>query len=427
MWRSARRLIAASGVLIGMVSVAAAQPFAYVTNTIDDTVSMINTETLAVVATIPVEAGARKLAVAPDGRWVYATNSLAPGPEVISVISTAERRVVQQIELGLVTPDDIVVSPSGSFLYVTDRSAHILGLQEPPGGFVVAVWLRSPYTPVGFSLPDIPGPLAFAPDGSVLYAAAGSGIFAIDPFIGTVLRFIEAAGSPQDMVVAPDGALAYVADTDQRFGRTPGVHVIDLVAGVRLDTIAVPQPDVIALAPDASTAYVTVVGRDGPVYVIDTASRRVADTIPGGIYLAGVAVAPDGSKLFVVEAGDVDGTGNLRVIDPATHALITTVPLGRRPVHIALGGTVGRTPTATTVVVTPPTSPTSTPPPDDPCPGDCDDDDQVTVDEVVTAVRIARDAELMDACPPCDVNRDRHVTVDELVAAVRSALTGCAR
>jgi hypothetical protein len=70
---------------------------------------------------------------------------------------------------------------------------------------------------------------------------------------------------------------------------------------------------------------------------------------------------------------------------------------------------------------------TETPVPDPECPGDCDEDDEVTVEEVVTAVRIARDAALMDACPPCDVNRDRHVTVDELIAAVRSALTGCAR
>jgi DNA-binding beta-propeller fold protein YncE len=204
--------------------------------------------------------------------------------------------------------------------------------------------------------------------------------------------------------------------------------VVDLERGVVVSTIAVAQPGAIALAPDGSAAYVTASGRGGQLYVIDTASRQVAATLPGAVYLGGVAVAADGSTLYVaVEEGEIGEPGGLRVIDARSHEVIGTVTLGQGPVHIALVGSVTATPTATTVVPTVPSSPTRTLPPEDPCPGDCDDDDQVTVDEVVTAVRIARDAALMDACPPCDVNRDRHVTVDELIAAVRSALTGCAR
>lgn len=62
------------------------------------------------------------------------------------------------------------------------------------------------------------------------------------------------------------------------------------------------------------------------------------------------------------------------------------------------------------------------------CPGDCNRDGHVTVDELVLAVNIALDspdAPLMKECLPADVNLDYLVTVDELVLAVNRALGGC--
>ena len=60
-----------------------------------------------------------------------------------------------------------------------------------------------------------------------------------------------------------------------------------------------------------------------------------------------------------------------------------------------------------------------------PCAGDCDRDDNVTVDELVRAVNIALGLDDVESCLALDQDLDQTVTVDELVAAVGNALSGC--
>jgi hypothetical protein len=59
------------------------------------------------------------------------------------------------------------------------------------------------------------------------------------------------------------------------------------------------------------------------------------------------------------------------------------------------------------------------------CPGDCNYDNAVTVDELLTGVGIALDASHLAACVAADPNGDGAVTVDELLGAVDQALAGC--
>ncbi len=59
------------------------------------------------------------------------------------------------------------------------------------------------------------------------------------------------------------------------------------------------------------------------------------------------------------------------------------------------------------------------------CPGDCNGDGEVSVDEVVLAVRMLLQEESLAACVAVNVNRDDQVTVDEIVRAVRALLEGC--
>lgn len=60
-----------------------------------------------------------------------------------------------------------------------------------------------------------------------------------------------------------------------------------------------------------------------------------------------------------------------------------------------------------------------------PCPGDCDRLGEVTVDEVVRLVTVALGQGTVAQCPVGDRNDDRQITVDEILAAVRSVLLGC--
>lgn len=59
------------------------------------------------------------------------------------------------------------------------------------------------------------------------------------------------------------------------------------------------------------------------------------------------------------------------------------------------------------------------------CPGDCNGDAVVTVDEVILSVNVALGIAAADTCAAADIDGDASVTVDEILLAVGSALEGC--
>jgi hypothetical protein len=59
------------------------------------------------------------------------------------------------------------------------------------------------------------------------------------------------------------------------------------------------------------------------------------------------------------------------------------------------------------------------------CPGDCNQDGRVSVNELVLGLSIALAKQSLDVCPAADPNGDRSVSIDEVVGSVRMALAGC--
>ena len=59
------------------------------------------------------------------------------------------------------------------------------------------------------------------------------------------------------------------------------------------------------------------------------------------------------------------------------------------------------------------------------CVGDCNEDNVVTVDELVRSVNIALGNVGLSECPLSDSNNDGQVTIDEILTAVNFALNGC--
>ncbi|MCK6556104.1 hypothetical protein L6Q96_16225 [Candidatus Binatia bacterium] len=81
----------------------------------------------------------------------------------------------------------------------------------------------------------------------------------------------------------------------------------------------------------------------------------------------------------------------------------------------------GTQPTAT-----PMATPTPTPPPQPACTGDCGNDGEVTVEEIITMVNIANGTQSLSTCPRADGNGDVLVAIDDIISAVNNALAGCA-
>jgi YVTN family beta-propeller protein len=100
---------------IGLAVVAEAAPFAYVTNY--DTVSVIDTQSNTVVATVPVGAGAAGVAITPDGAFAYVANL---NSRSVSVIDIGTNTVATSVAMGPVSPYGVAITPDGAFVYVTN-------------------------------------------------------------------------------------------------------------------------------------------------------------------------------------------------------------------------------------------------------------------------------------------------------------------
>jgi YVTN family beta-propeller protein len=106
----------AMGLGAALASPAEAAPFAYVANNGDGTVSVIDTATRKLVATIPVGRGGDGVAVTPDGKRAYVANS---GSNTVSVIDAASNKVVGTVQVGN-DPHGVAVSPDGTHVYIAN-------------------------------------------------------------------------------------------------------------------------------------------------------------------------------------------------------------------------------------------------------------------------------------------------------------------
>jgi hypothetical protein len=59
------------------------------------------------------------------------------------------------------------------------------------------------------------------------------------------------------------------------------------------------------------------------------------------------------------------------------------------------------------------------------CPGDCDLDGSVVVNELVTSINISLDTGPLALCLVGDPNGNGTVTIDEVIRAINAALNGC--
>ena len=103
-----------SGKLVGM-------PFAYVANEIaSGTVSVIDTATNLITATIAVGADPYAATITPNGSFAYVANNTASGS--VSVINTATNIVTATVAVGA-DPRIVAITPNGSFAYVPNTGA----------------------------------------------------------------------------------------------------------------------------------------------------------------------------------------------------------------------------------------------------------------------------------------------------------------
>lgn len=113
----------------------------------------------ALLTAIPVGEDGFLATLSPDGTRLYVNNSTSGD---VSVVDTATNTVTATIPAGLMTEFGAwpgVVSPDGARLYVTDRDSGEVSVIDTAANAVTAT------IPVG----DVPGRALLSPDGSHLY------------------------------------------------------------------------------------------------------------------------------------------------------------------------------------------------------------------------------------------------------------------
>ena len=208
---------------------------AYITNSRDNTVSVIDTATNTVVGS-PIHVGSKPMGVAvtPDGSKVYVANE---GSNDVEVIDTATNTVEDSpISVGI-QPQGVAVTPDGSKVYI--------------GNF------------------------------------GSNNVSVIDTTINKVeiTFFIPDNNSPAGIVVTPDGKKVYVANFVSNF---PAFHPSNIVSVFNTATLKVVAsitvalgPFGVAITPDGSKVLTANRVNDN-VSVVATATNTVIATIPSG-------------------------------------------------------------------------------------------------------------------------------------------------
>jgi serine/threonine-protein kinase len=258
---------------------------AYITNVDSRVVSVIDIGAGTVTASIR-NGGARGVAVSPDGRRAYGVNHGSPG--TLSVIDTDSGTIAATIPVGNV-PEGVAVSPDGRRAYITNVLSDTVSVIDTMKSTVTAT------IPVG----SAPYGVAVSPDGRHAYITnvSSNSVSVIDTMKSTVTT-IPAGGHPWGVAVGPDGRHAYITNVDANT-----VSVIDTSSSTVTTTIPVgAYPDGVAVSPDGRGAYITN-GNSNTVSVIDTSSSTVTTTIPVGNFPRAVAVSPDGRRVYITNGG----------------------------------------------------------------------------------------------------------------------------
>ncbi|WP_440945625.1 PKD domain-containing protein [Methanosarcina sp. T3] len=295
-----------------LVSIAGASSFAYITNEGSNSISVIDTATNKVTATIPVGANPVGVAINPNGTKVYVANDHSND---VSVIDTATNAVTVTVPAGR-SPQGVAVSPDGKKVYVTNLASNTISVIDTATNTVVST-VKTGGSPTG---------VVVSPDGKKIYVTNNGDktVSIIDTATKAVISTVTVGKGPGEIAVTPDGAKVYVANSDGG-----SISVIDTATNSVTDTVKVEgAPFGIAVTPDGTKVYVTNNDKYfSTVSVIDVSTNEVAATIPVGPNPAGAAVTPDGTKVYVT----INLCNTVSVIDTATNTVTATMLVGKSP------------------------------------------------------------------------------------------------
>ncbi|MGH7301933.1 MAG: cytochrome D1 domain-containing protein [Candidatus Rokuibacteriota bacterium] len=293
----------------------------YVTNTKSDSASIIDTDTLEVVGTIPLGPGKpNRIVFQPDGKtaWVVYDKSRDLG-----VIDAETRKLVRRVKIGG-NPYNLAFTPDGRYLLVLDWSSdtsndevifYDLKEQKIDGRVEVSTW---------------PAHAIFSRDGKLVYVSGETAgdVTVIDVAQRKVVgRVIHGGGDAMGLALPLDGKTLYAAA-----GENKTIVKIDTATNKAVGEI--PLPGIVheaTLTLDGKFLYTTL-RKSNKIVVVRVSDDKVVTVIPQRAYPDLVTMEPNGRYALVTNRyADV-----VSVIDLTTQAQVRTIPVGKAPHGMAL-------------------------------------------------------------------------------------------
>ena len=329
------------GALLALVLSSAAQAErAYVSNEDDGTVTVIDADRGAAIATIAAGKRPRGLALSPDGKLLYVAVSGLPkcpppitdeqcaklprdpaadGIAVIDTASLARTRVLG----GVSDPERVAVSRDGHRLYISEEDAGRLAVLDATRNRVLAT------VPVGRE----PEGVRVSPNGRwvLVTSEEDNSVVVVDTKSNAIVGKATVGTRPRDLAFSRDSRFAYVSgEADASLYRiavpagAPAAEFFKLRREVR--------PMGIALDAGRGRLYVGA-GRAGTVAVVALAGPSLVTEIACGGRPWGVALGPGGRRLYSPNGP----SGEVAIVDTETLAVTTRIATGKGPWAVVAG------------------------------------------------------------------------------------------
>jgi YVTN family beta-propeller protein/VCBS repeat-containing protein len=303
-------------------------PQAYVTNSGDDTVSVISLDTLSVVNTIHVGDSPTYLAGLPDGSKVYIINTHAGNVSVIDPVAGA---VIKTIVVGA-DPIGIATSPNGKRVYVANEASSSISIIDTASDTVIST----------ISTPPSPRSIAFHPirdEVWIGYNRPGTVLEARSTADQSVLASLSSSSrlyASGGIVFRPDGSEFFGAEicgACGRFHKLSGNHPGGVITVLQSDILYdnTGSANGMVVSPSNGTVYLAKAGQNG--------TPRIQELGGGGRSLSfsapptEMAISGDSKVLYVVVSR---ATGFVSIVNTTTFQPIGSVSVGNLPLDILL-------------------------------------------------------------------------------------------
>ncbi len=300
---------------------------AYITHVDINSISVINTKTNTVIATIPTPfVGPDAVVVSPDGSKAFITyfDENNHTNNFISVINTSTNTIINNISLGLggiIGADGIDISPDGSKLYYAGVSIG----SNYDTVYVVNTNTSNVIAKIVMPSKGTEG-IAVSPDGKKVFVAVGNLITVINTVTNTISSTINTGtGTIYGVAVSPDGTKLYATDMVLHQIIVINTSTNAIVANIPTTTTPGTQPLGVAVSPDGTKVYASNYS-SYQVVVINAINNTLTETISGIPQAYGIAFTLDGSKVYV--AGGRNPDYIVAAINTDDNSIASTIPVG---------------------------------------------------------------------------------------------------